>query len=217
MRGPAWIEVDWNSIWLRVQSHMTSHYTRGSVTTVHDFGGVVGRPLDTFFWALTISWPRLLAHVWSGPQFRRWTVQWAWRCWSYVVYLTSIICIDVDHNCFLLWNYLHITTTTFVLWHCLSSICHMTEAIDVHKWWDPHNGYVLGLGVVPSTKWIRKRIWIQINCGLAWLNTNDHFKLWFPSVCSIFGSLGLVDVEAQLKKAQILRQNCHIVDSATFE
>ena len=40
---------------------MTSHYTRGSVTTQRDFGNVLGRPLDTFFWAFTIfghrSWP----------------------------------------------------------------------------------------------------------------------------------------------------------------
>ena len=27
---------------------MASHYTRGSVTALHDFGGVLGRPLDTF-------------------------------------------------------------------------------------------------------------------------------------------------------------------------
>ncbi len=33
------------------------------MTTLHDFGGVLGRPLDTFFWALTISWSRLLAGV----------------------------------------------------------------------------------------------------------------------------------------------------------
>jgi hypothetical protein len=47
---------------------MTSHYTRGYATTLHDFfGGVLGQPLDTFFWALTISWSRLLARVWSGP------------------------------------------------------------------------------------------------------------------------------------------------------
>ena len=45
------------------RSHMTSHYTRGSVTTVHDFGGGLGRPLDTFIWALTISWSQLLARV----------------------------------------------------------------------------------------------------------------------------------------------------------
>ena len=44
-------------------SHMTSHYTRGSVTTVHGFGGVLGRTLDTFCRALTISWSRLLARV----------------------------------------------------------------------------------------------------------------------------------------------------------
>ena len=65
---PAWIEIPWNSIWLRAQSHVTSHYTRGSVTTLHDFGGVLGRPLGTFFWVVTMSWSRLLAHVWSGPK-----------------------------------------------------------------------------------------------------------------------------------------------------
>ena len=31
------------------------------------FGGVLGRPSDTFLWALPISWSRLLARVWSGP------------------------------------------------------------------------------------------------------------------------------------------------------
>ena len=39
--GPAWIEIHWNSIWLRARSHMTSHYTWGFVTTLHDFGGVL--------------------------------------------------------------------------------------------------------------------------------------------------------------------------------
>jgi hypothetical protein len=66
--GPAWIEIHWNSIWSRVQSHKASHYTWGSVTTPHDFGGVSEWPLDTFFWTLTISRWRLLAHVWSGPK-----------------------------------------------------------------------------------------------------------------------------------------------------
>ena len=65
--GPAWIEIHWNSIWLRAWSDMTSHYTWRSMTMLHDFGGVLGQPLDTFFWALTISWSRLLARVWSGP------------------------------------------------------------------------------------------------------------------------------------------------------
>jgi hypothetical protein len=66
MWGPTWIEIHWNSIQLRDRSHMTSHYTWGSLTTLGDFGGVLGRPLDTFFWALAISWTRLLARVWSG-------------------------------------------------------------------------------------------------------------------------------------------------------
>ena len=73
--GPAWIEIHWNSIWLRARSHMTSHYTWGSVTTLHDFGGVLGWPFNTFFWALTMSWSRLLALVWSGPNtslLKRW-------------------------------------------------------------------------------------------------------------------------------------------------
>ena len=42
---------------------MTSRYIRGSVTTLHDFGGVLGRPLDTFFWDLTILWSQLLVRV----------------------------------------------------------------------------------------------------------------------------------------------------------
>jgi hypothetical protein len=47
--GPACMDIHPNSIWLRAQSHMTSHYTWGSVSTLHDFGGVLGQPLDTFF------------------------------------------------------------------------------------------------------------------------------------------------------------------------
>ena len=52
VRGSAWIEIHWNHIQLRAQSHMTSHYTWGSMTTLHDFGGFLGQPLDTFIWAL---------------------------------------------------------------------------------------------------------------------------------------------------------------------
>jgi len=66
--GPAWIEIHWNSIWLKAWSHVTSHYTWRSVTTLHAFGGVLGWPSDTFFWALTNSWTRLLARLWSGPK-----------------------------------------------------------------------------------------------------------------------------------------------------
>ena len=58
--GHAWIEIHWKNICLRARSHMASHYIWGSVTTLHDCGGMLGRPLDTFLWALTISWSRLL-------------------------------------------------------------------------------------------------------------------------------------------------------------
>ena len=66
---PHELKNHWKSIPLRARSHMTSHYTRESLTTLHDFGGVLGRPLDTFPWALTIPWSRLLARVWSGLTF----------------------------------------------------------------------------------------------------------------------------------------------------
>ena len=61
---PTWIEIHWNNIWLGVRSHMTPHYTRASMTTLHDFGGVLRWPLHTSFgFSLTISWSRLLACV----------------------------------------------------------------------------------------------------------------------------------------------------------
>ena len=66
--GSAQVEIHWNSIWLSARSHMTSHYSWGSVTTLQDFGSVLGWPLDTFLWPLTISWSRFLGRVWSGPQ-----------------------------------------------------------------------------------------------------------------------------------------------------
>jgi hypothetical protein len=68
---PTWIKIHWNSIWLRAKSHVTAHYTWGFVTALHDLGGVLGRPLDTFSWALTISWSRLLARVWSSPNYNQ--------------------------------------------------------------------------------------------------------------------------------------------------
>ena len=46
--GPTWKKIHWNGIWLRAWTHTASHYTWGSGTTLHAFGGVLGRPLDTF-------------------------------------------------------------------------------------------------------------------------------------------------------------------------
>ena len=67
---PTRIKFHWNSIWLRAREHMASHYTWGSVTTLDDFGGVLGRPWDNFIWALRNSWSRLSARVWSSPQLQ---------------------------------------------------------------------------------------------------------------------------------------------------
>jgi hypothetical protein len=71
---PTWTEIHWNNTWFQVRSHKTSHSTWGLVTTLHDFGGVLGqRPLGTFFWALTIPWSHswlvcqmALRFVWGG-------------------------------------------------------------------------------------------------------------------------------------------------------
>ena len=39
-----------------VEGPVTYDFTLHLRTTLRDLGGVLGRPLDTFFWALTISW-----------------------------------------------------------------------------------------------------------------------------------------------------------------
>ena len=68
VQGPAWVEIHWNNNWLRAQSHLTSHYTWGSVTTLHDFVGVLGWPLDTLFWALTIFMVTALGSCMMWPK-----------------------------------------------------------------------------------------------------------------------------------------------------
>ena len=56
-------KYNWNSIWLRARSLMTSRYTWRPVTTLHDSGSVFGTAFEHFFWALTLPWTWLLAHV----------------------------------------------------------------------------------------------------------------------------------------------------------
>jgi hypothetical protein len=61
---PAWIEIIFGWGHDHIQLHTTledpwPHYMI--------LRGVLGWPLDTFFWALTFSWSLVLAHVWSGP------------------------------------------------------------------------------------------------------------------------------------------------------
>jgi hypothetical protein len=63
---PTQIEIYWNSNCLRARSHMASHYTSRPVTTLHGFGSALGRLVDNFLWALTISWSRILSRVWHG-------------------------------------------------------------------------------------------------------------------------------------------------------
>ena len=56
---PTEIEIHRNSNRLRARTHTASHCTRGPMTTLHDSGSALGRPLDTFFWGLTLSWSHM--------------------------------------------------------------------------------------------------------------------------------------------------------------
>ena len=47
---------------------------------------------------------------------------------------------------FLVLIYRDNSTTTLVIRHFKGPVCHIIEAIDVCKWWDPHEGFVLGPG-----------------------------------------------------------------------
>ena len=86
---PAWIEIHWHSFWWRDWPHMTLHYTWEPVTTLHDFGSVLERPLGTFLgisqfhvhdswlvcevalsWRLK-RWERLI--LWTFPYIRNLT------------------------------------------------------------------------------------------------------------------------------------------------
>ena len=67
--GPVWIEIHWNSIWLRARSHTTPHYTWEPVTILHKIGGCVGTAfghflLDSLNFVVTalgscVKWPRV--------------------------------------------------------------------------------------------------------------------------------------------------------------
>jgi hypothetical protein len=137
--GPAWIKIHWNGIWLRAQSHTTSNYTWGSVTTLHDFGGVLGRPLDTFFWALTISRSRLLAHVWSGPKSFN-----LWATWL----PNSIITLELIHRRFNNLNEPTLNPCTLGHLHC--ALCF--------TFWRPLYGVVCPLFNLPWILTCKERV-----------------------------------------------------------
>ena len=78
MWGHTWIEIHWNSIWLKTRSHMTSHYTWGH---------------DHTTWFLEVCWDDLwtlsfglsqfhghgsLARVWIGPMALSMWPSWYW-------------------------------------------------------------------------------------------------------------------------------------------
>jgi hypothetical protein len=71
----------WRPAWI-YRNSLKYHLVEGPGTygfTLHSrirdlttwFEGVLGRPLDAFFRALTISWSWLLVRVWSGPKYTK--------------------------------------------------------------------------------------------------------------------------------------------------
>ena len=70
------------------------------MTTLHDFGGVLGRPLDTFFCTSTISWSRLLARGQSGPHVSMntyYTKYWVWcHMGFHVIMVTYLMILFMD-------------------------------------------------------------------------------------------------------------------------
>jgi hypothetical protein len=80
--GPTSIEIHWNSIWLRVGSCTTSHYTWRSVTTLHDFGGCVGTAFGHFLLGShnlmvtalgsCVNWPQVWPKVAHRTVLRGW-------------------------------------------------------------------------------------------------------------------------------------------------
>ena len=63
---PVWIEIHWNSIWLRTRSHMTSHYTWRSVATLW-FWRCLGTAFGHFLLGSHNSMVTALGScVWSG-------------------------------------------------------------------------------------------------------------------------------------------------------
>ena len=70
MWGLAWIEIHIEIAFGWGPSHIWLHTTLEGSWPHHMILEVCcDGLLDTFFWALTTSWSRLLAHVWSGPQY----------------------------------------------------------------------------------------------------------------------------------------------------
>ena len=67
---PTWIKIHWKSIWLRTRSHMTSHYTWGSVTTLHDFESCLRTAFGHFIWALGSCVKLALSKVFREVAFR---------------------------------------------------------------------------------------------------------------------------------------------------
>ena len=65
---PAWIEIHGNSIWVRARLHTIHLRIHYHITWFWRCVGRDGGLWTLFFWALTISWSRLLARVWSGPK-----------------------------------------------------------------------------------------------------------------------------------------------------
>ena len=101
--GPAWIDMHWNSIWLRARSHMTSHCTWGSVTTLlHD----LEVSWDNL-WTLSFGLSQLHGHgSWLVCEVALSTITLRLGCvlWNYVLHYHTLVLvlgfsINEEHSC----------------------------------------------------------------------------------------------------------------------
>jgi hypothetical protein len=85
---PTWIEIIWNSIWLRAWVHMTSHHTWGPVTILHDFWRCVGTAFGHFSFGISQFHGHGSWLVWEVVL----------REWLYHVKVSSLKCLLKAHN-----------------------------------------------------------------------------------------------------------------------
>ena len=126
------------SIWSRARSNMTSHYTWGHVTTLHDFGGVFGR-----FWTLPFglsqchgrnSW--LMCEV--AQKLRPCRKFWSklWECGNFLVHQ----CCSCEWRLWIMWLWLlggffsHLDGLVGI--HVMICDCEFYELYGAVRCWD---------------------------------------------------------------------------------
>ena len=142
----AWIDLYWNSIWLWGQSHMILHYNWGSVTTLHDFGSVLGQSLDTHSFMVTT------------PGF---CVKWPWAWW---VSNSSTILLCGDYTKCCIWCHQFNMSCSRLVVNYMCSVTDTTCKPNINRHFllvfFKHYRFTM-LQIMSLTKWFLIQIWIM--------------------------------------------------------